>query len=134
VTKGGTTKAGKQCYRYQNTDCSHYSFVFNPAYQAHRPEVKEQIIDLALNGSGIRDTPVQGESWLESHLTTSGNARKMYFEFSVRPVERVQRFNPRRPEVQIRGSLINNLKQMEDGRWTWKHDHGAAFGVTVGTR
>lgn len=65
---------------------------------------------------------VQGESWRESHLTTPGNARKMYFDFSVRLVERVQRFNPRRPEAQIRGSLINNLKQMEDGRWTWKHD------------
>jgi pimeloyl-ACP methyl ester carboxylesterase len=37
-------------------------------------------------------------------------------------VERVQRFNPRRPEAQIRGSLLNNLKQLEDGRWTWKHD------------
>ncbi len=37
-------------------------------------------------------------------------------------VERVKRFNPRRPEEQIRGSLLNNLKQMTDGRWTWKHD------------
>jgi pimeloyl-ACP methyl ester carboxylesterase len=37
-------------------------------------------------------------------------------------VERVRHFNPRRPEAQIRGSLINNLKQLEDGRWTWKHD------------
>lgn len=37
-------------------------------------------------------------------------------------VERVRKYNPRRPEAQIRGSLINNLKRMEDGRWTWKHD------------
>jgi pimeloyl-ACP methyl ester carboxylesterase len=37
-------------------------------------------------------------------------------------VERVRRFNPRRPEVQIRGSLLNNVKQLEDGSWTWKHD------------
>ena len=37
-------------------------------------------------------------------------------------VERVRRFNPRRPEAQIRGSLLNNLKPMADGRWTWKHD------------
>lgn len=37
-------------------------------------------------------------------------------------VERVKRYNPRRPEEQIRGSLLNNLKQMPDGRWTWKHD------------
>jgi insertion element IS1 protein InsB len=56
VIKGGTTKTGKQRYRCQNADCSHYSFVLHPTYQAHRPEVKAQIIDMALNGSGIRDT------------------------------------------------------------------------------
>jgi hypothetical protein len=38
VIKGGTTKAGKQRYRCQNVDCSHYSFVLNPAYKAHLPE------------------------------------------------------------------------------------------------
>jgi insertion element IS1 protein InsB len=32
------------------------SSVLHPDYQAHRPEVKEHIIDMALNGSGIRDT------------------------------------------------------------------------------
>jgi pimeloyl-ACP methyl ester carboxylesterase len=37
-------------------------------------------------------------------------------------VARVLQYNPRRPEVQVRGSLINNLKQLPDGRWTWKHD------------
>ena len=38
VIKGGATKAGKPRYRCQNTDCSHYSFILHPAYQAHRPE------------------------------------------------------------------------------------------------
>ncbi len=56
VIKGRITKAGKQRYRCQNPDCPHYSFVLNPAYQGHLPEVKEQIIDMALNGSGIWDT------------------------------------------------------------------------------
>ena len=56
VIRGGTTKAGKQRYRCQNVDCSHYSFVLNPAYQGRLPEIKEQVIDMALNGSGIRDT------------------------------------------------------------------------------
>ena len=37
-------------------------------------------------------------------------------------VQRVQKYNPRRPENQIRGSLINNLKKQADGQWTWKHD------------
>ena len=37
-------------------------------------------------------------------------------------IQRIRQYNPRRPEEQIRGSLINNFKQMPDGRWTWKHD------------
>lgn len=56
VIKGGTTKAGKQRYRCQNSDCPHYSFVLNPAYQGHLPESKKQIVDMALDGSGIRGT------------------------------------------------------------------------------
>ena len=56
VIKGGMTKTGKQRYRWQNKNCSHYSFVLNPAYKGHMPEIKEQIVDMAPNGSGIRDT------------------------------------------------------------------------------
>jgi insertion element IS1 protein InsB len=56
VIKGGMTNAGKQRYHCQNKNCTHYSFVLNPAYKAHLPEIKEQIVDMALNGSGIRDT------------------------------------------------------------------------------
>ena len=37
-------------------------------------------------------------------------------------VERVREYNPRRDPEQIRGSIIHNLKQLPDGRWTWKYD------------
>jgi Family of unknown function (DUF6010) len=33
VIKGGKTRTEKQRYRCQNADCSHASFVLNPAYQ-----------------------------------------------------------------------------------------------------
>jgi transposase-like protein len=56
VIKGGITKTGKQRYRCQNKNCSHYSFVLNPTHKGRLPEIKEQIVDMALNGSGIRDT------------------------------------------------------------------------------
>lgn len=56
VIKGGTTKAGTQRYRCHNTHCPHSSCVLNPSYQGHVLAVKEQIIAMALNGSGIRDT------------------------------------------------------------------------------
>lgn len=37
-------------------------------------------------------------------------------------VERTLRYSPRREEWRIRGSLANSLKQLPDGRWTWKYD------------
>ena len=56
VIRGGKTKTGKQRYKCQNSDCPHYSFQLDLLYKGRLPEVKEQIIDMALNGSGIRDT------------------------------------------------------------------------------
>jgi insertion element IS1 protein InsB len=56
VIRGGKTKTGKQRYKCQNADCPHYSFQLDLLYKGRLPEVKEQIIDMALNGSGIRDT------------------------------------------------------------------------------
>lgn len=55
VIKGGQTETGKQHYRCQQTDCSHHSFVLDPAYNGRLPYIKEQIIDMALSGSGSRD-------------------------------------------------------------------------------
>ena len=37
-------------------------------------------------------------------------------------VERVLKYNPRRPPEQIRGSIMHNLKQIPNGKWTWKYD------------
>lgn len=56
VIKGGQTETGKQRYRCQQPDCSRRSFVLEPAYNGRLPEIKAQIVDMALNGSGIRDT------------------------------------------------------------------------------
>ena len=56
VIKGGKTTAGKQRYKCQNADCSHYSFQLDLTYNGRSPAIKEHIVDMALNGSGIRDT------------------------------------------------------------------------------
>lgn len=37
-------------------------------------------------------------------------------------VERVLKYNPRRSPEQIRGSIMHNLKQLPNGKWTWKYD------------
>ena len=56
VIKGGKTKAGQQRYKCQNTDCPRYSFQLALLYKGRAPAIKEQIVDMSLNGSGIRDT------------------------------------------------------------------------------
>src|SRR5262249_61142075 len=56
VIRGGKTKAGQQRYKCQNADCPHYSFQRDLLYKGRAPAIKEQIVDMSLNGSGIRDT------------------------------------------------------------------------------
>jgi len=56
IIKGGTTKAGTQRYKCLNTTCPHYSFQLDLIYKGRCPAIKEHIVDMALNGRGIRDT------------------------------------------------------------------------------
>ena len=39
-----------------NATCPHYAFQLDLIYKGRCPAIKEHIVDMALNGSGIRDT------------------------------------------------------------------------------
>jgi len=56
VIKHGTTSDGKQRYCCQNSECRRRTFILQYSYQGYLPKVKQQISDMAINGSGIRDT------------------------------------------------------------------------------
>jgi transposase-like protein len=56
VTKAGFTAQGKQRYQCRHKDCETKTFLNNYHYKGDHPEIKEHIIDRAINGSGIRDT------------------------------------------------------------------------------
>lgn len=56
IIKHGVTAAGKPRYRCKNEDCSRQTFIQEYTYQAYYPVVQRQISDMAINGSGIRDT------------------------------------------------------------------------------
>jgi transposase-like protein len=55
VVKRGRTETGTQRYRCQNEECSHQSFLLDPAYKGRLPEIKQRIIEMSLSGSGVRD-------------------------------------------------------------------------------
>ena len=56
VIKNGKSNEGKQRYRCRNSDCARASFILDYTYRGYLPEVKQQSSDMAMNGSGIRDT------------------------------------------------------------------------------
>ncbi len=56
VIKREKSAEGKQRYQCRNPDCSRPDFILDYAYSAYRPEVRQPIVDMAMNGSGIRDT------------------------------------------------------------------------------
>ena len=56
IIKAGTSAKNIQRYICQNKDCPTKSFMQEYCYKAYEPGIKKQIIDMAINGSGIRDT------------------------------------------------------------------------------
>ena len=56
VVKHGQLREGKQRYKCRNDGCSRCIFIREYVYWGYLPEVKQQIADLAVNSSGIRDT------------------------------------------------------------------------------
>ena len=56
VVKDGQQPNGEQRYRCNNPDCQRRIFLLQYHNAGWVPEVKRQIVDRALNGSGIRDT------------------------------------------------------------------------------
>jgi transposase-like protein len=56
IVKRGKTAQGTQRYLCQNTLCAVQSFLLHYRNCGCLPEIKQQIIDMSLNASGVRDT------------------------------------------------------------------------------
>src|SRR6266852_3926165 len=56
IVKRGKTRRGTQRYLCQNTVCTRGSFLLDYRNRGCLPEVKQQIVDMSLNASGVRDT------------------------------------------------------------------------------
>ena len=56
VIKAGKQATGAQRYQCQNGQCARRIFLLQYQDRGWVPEVRRQVVDMALNGSGIRDT------------------------------------------------------------------------------
>ena len=56
VSKAGKQANGSQRYQCQNEQCTRRIFLLQYQDRGRAPEVRRQVVDMAFNGSGIRDT------------------------------------------------------------------------------
>ena len=56
IVKFGRTNNGKQRFCCQTEDCNKATFILDHERKGWLPETKQKIIEMTLNGSGIRDT------------------------------------------------------------------------------
>lgn len=56
IVKHSQSSTGNQRHKCRNLECHRSTFIQEYAYRGYLPDVKAQIADLAVNGSGIRDT------------------------------------------------------------------------------
>ncbi|MGV6809865.1 MAG: IS1-like element transposase [bacterium] len=54
--KAGKSTKGIQLYTCQDEDCSTKRFMQKYCYKAYELGIKKPVIDMTINGSGIRDT------------------------------------------------------------------------------
>ena len=56
VIKAGEQANGAQRYQCQNGQCARRIFLLQYRDRGRVPEIRRQVVDMAINGSGIRDT------------------------------------------------------------------------------
>src|SRR5262252_9345064 len=56
IIRHGKTRQGKQRSCCQETVCDGRTFLLDYSYTGHSAAIKQQIVDMAMNASGIRDT------------------------------------------------------------------------------
>jgi transposase-like protein len=56
IIKAGKQANGTQRYQCQNDRCARRIFLLQYHDRGRIPEIRRQVVDMALNGSGIRDT------------------------------------------------------------------------------
>jgi len=55
VVQHGHTSDGQQRFLCQNPACARHTLLLDYVYKGRIPDVKQQIVDMTMHGSGIRD-------------------------------------------------------------------------------
>jgi IS1 family transposase/transposase-like protein len=141
IVKRGRTARGTQRYLCQNQACSADSFLLDYHNRGCLPEVKELIIDMSLNASGVRDTA------RSLHISTDTVLRELKKkEPALESVNTalLKTLNPDKVTVDIERAgeaemyeMGSFVRRKTNPRWLWHaidHSTGAVLAYVFGRR
>src|SRR5262249_30420343 len=148
IIRHGKTRQGKQRSCCQETVCDGRTFLLEYSYAGHSAEIKQQIVDMAMNARGIRDTA------RVRHVSPTTVIKELKKEPALQPVNHqvLAALNPvqveveiwRADELEVRRGLSSELderwsfvKTKANPRWLWHaidHRPGKVLAYVFGRR
>lgn len=134
VVKHGKSSEGKQRYLCQNSECLRRTFILDHSYPGRTRKVKQQMVEMSLNSSGIRDiarvlqvgapTVIRELKKRKTHLTTVnqktlGNLKLEQVEVEIHKVEEAEETansGVEESELDEMWSFVGSKKNL---RWLW---------------
>lgn len=141
IKKRGKTEQGKQRYSCPNKDCEVGSFILDYSDRGRLRKTKEQIVDMCVNGSGIRDTA----RVLKVSINTVIDVIKKRPELTQVNEQLIQSLDISEVEVKIEkvieeaemDEMWSFVGKKEDQRWLWHaidHQTGEVLAYVFGRR
>ena len=141
IVKRGKTGCGTQRYLCQNTGCAKGRFLLDYRNQGCVPEVKQSIIDMSLNASGIRDTARVLHSSTDTVLSEL-KKKEATLESVNKALLRTLHPDDIRVDIERAGEaemdeMWSFVGKKKDQRWLWhaiEHHTGAVLAYVFGRR
>ncbi len=141
ISKFGKQKNGTQRYCCGNLNCKRKTFILNYTNRGCLEEVKQKILEMAINGSGIRDT---ARVLSISPMTVIGNIKKQQKNILQVNPNAIKNLAVNESQIDLCCANEAEIDEMwsfvakkEEQRWLWyaiNHNTSEILGYVLGRR
>jgi IS1 family transposase/transposase-like protein len=138
VVKRGKTSNGKQRYECRNEACGHTTFILDYSYLGCLPDIKDRILDMAVNANGIRDTARVLDIATATVLSTLKSLEDNLESINIKVLENPGSYSFNvlilKVEIDEMWSFVGDKKNQ---RWLWHaidHETGKILAYVFGRR
>jgi IS1 family transposase/transposase-like protein len=141
VVKRGKSSNGKQRYECKNEDCDHSTFILEYSYLGCLPDIKDRILDMTVNASGIRDTARVLNICTATVINTLRSVEKDLESINRKALEKLTGNPPKVLIVKVEDAELDEMwsfvGKKSNQRWLWHaidHKTGQILAYVFGRR